>query len=206
MKAVLSICAVALSSVGTEAFAPTNVLSRSRTADSSLSAKSEAMPFMERPERLPTGWAGDKGFDPLGFSSVSTKTNMNYLREAEIKHGRVCMMATLGFVAVDCGFVAPQFEKVSSLKAHDANLGWMALIFLLVGTIEIFTAKLIGDPDREPGNFGFDPAGLEKYDKKGTFRENEITHGRAAMLAFSGIVTQSALFNTGFPYFGNFGS
>ena len=28
----------------------------------------------------------------------------------------------------------------------------------------------------------------------------EIVHCRAAMLAFSGLVTQSALFETGFPY------
>ena len=32
------------------------------------------------------------------------------------------------------------------------------------------------------------------------YSEVEITHCRAAMLAFGGIITQSALFETGFPY------
>ena len=32
------------------------------------------------------------------------------------------------------------------------------------------------------------------------YSEVELTHCRAAMLAFSGMVTQSALFETGFPY------
>ena len=33
------------------------------------------------------------------------------------------------------------------------------------------------------------------------YYEAELVHGRAAMLAFSAVVTQSALGNTAFPYF-----
>merc|ERR1712008_92293 len=37
-------------------------------------------------------------FDPLGFAKVGDKKGFNNLRAAEIKHGRVAMMAALGAV------------------------------------------------------------------------------------------------------------
>jgi hypothetical protein len=40
---------------------------------------------------------------------------------------------------------------------------------------------------------GAKPANLEKY------KISELKNGRLAMLAFSGIVTQSALYDKGFP-------
>jgi len=60
--------------------------------------------------------------------------------------------------------------------------------------------------DREPGDFGFDPLKLLKGNEE-QYKLAELTHGRAAMLAFSAVVTQSALpsaFGYGketFPYF-----
>jgi len=50
-------------------------------------------------------------FDPAGFSKVGDKEGFNNLRAAEIKHGRVAMMAALGGVVQH--FVKfPGFEKV----------------------------------------------------------------------------------------------
>ena len=63
-----------------------------------------ALPFMPNPEALDGSMAGDVGFDPIGFSSTF---NLLWLREAEIKHGRVCMLAWTGFVATDLGFTLP---------------------------------------------------------------------------------------------------
>lgn len=37
---------------------------------------------------------GDFGFDPLGISD--TIPSLNYARAAELKHGRVAMLATVG--------------------------------------------------------------------------------------------------------------
>ena len=37
--------------------------------------------------------------------------------------------------------------------------------------------------------------------KTGKYAEYEVAHCRAAMLAFGGVVTQSALTGKGFPYF-----
>ena len=40
------------------------------------------------------GWVGEeKGFDPLG---VTDALPVYWVREAELKHGRLCMLATVG--------------------------------------------------------------------------------------------------------------
>lgn len=46
---------------------------------------SRSIPFMERPAKLDGSMPGDAGFDPLGFSN---KYDLNFLREAEVKHGK----------------------------------------------------------------------------------------------------------------------
>ena len=45
-----------------------------------------------------------KVFDPLNLAS---KYDVNWLREAELKHGRVTMLATVGFLANDLGLKFP---------------------------------------------------------------------------------------------------
>merc|ERR1719476_761740 len=57
-------------------------------------SSSKSLPFLPKPENL-AGWVGeDQEFDPLGFSDTF---DLKWLREAELKHGRVCMLATVGF-------------------------------------------------------------------------------------------------------------
>eukprot|EP00418_Pyrodinium_bahamense_P089797 CAMPEP_0179041576 /NCGR_PEP_ID=MMETSP0796-20121207/16228_1 /TAXON_ID=73915 /ORGANISM="Pyrodinium bahamense, Strain pbaha01" /LENGTH=335 /DNA_ID=CAMNT_0020737945 /DNA_START=69 /DNA_END=1072 /DNA_ORIENTATION=+ len=59
---------------------------------------SEAVPFLKYPAQL-DGWVGaEKGFDPLG---VTDALPVYLVREAELKHGRVCMLATVGWIATD---------------------------------------------------------------------------------------------------------
>ena len=45
------------------------------------------------------------------------------MREAEIKHGRMCMLAWSGYVMVDLGYTFPgaKYQGVSSFDAHDAT-------------------------------------------------------------------------------------
>lgn len=50
------------------------------------------------------------------------------------------------------------------------------------------------------GDFSFDPLGFAKMSKDmERYKVSELKNGRLAMLAFSGIVTQAALFGKGFP-------
>jgi hypothetical protein len=58
-----------------------------------MQENSAAVPFLTRPAALDGSMVGDVGFDPLGFTE---KYDIKWLREAELKHGRVCMLASLG--------------------------------------------------------------------------------------------------------------
>jgi hypothetical protein len=76
---------------------------------------------------------------------------------------------------------------------------WMAL-FEMVGWIGI--SQMLQGSGRAPGDFGF---GKQFLDGKSEAQINdmklkEVTHCRAAMLAFAGVVTQSVLYDKGFPY------
>jgi hypothetical protein len=139
---------------------------------------------------------GNKVFDPLNLAS---KYDVNWLREAELKHGRVTMLATVGFIANDLGlkFPAERFQGISSVDAHDAMVksGDMWALLGVVGLCELvhmskIVPRLDGDwAGWEPGNYGIDPWGWASD----STREAELKHSRLAMIAFGGLVTQSAL-------------
>lgn len=131
-------------------------------------------------------------------------------REAEIKHGRITMLAWTGFVATDLGFTLPgDMHQISSVAAHDVatKYGAMQQILLWLGFIEVVQAFGITDmmwygSARQPGDFGLDPLDFcSTPEKKLDMQTKEITHCRLAMFAFSGVVTQAVLTGKGFPYF-----
>lgn len=67
------------------AFSGVRVSSRSVPSVAKISmAASVSVPFLERPPKLDGSLPGDVGFDPFGFSN---KFDINFLREAEVKHG-----------------------------------------------------------------------------------------------------------------------
>jgi len=147
-------------------------------------------------------------FDPLGLAD---RFDVKWLREAEIMHGRVCMVACLGYISVDLGFKLPNHDW-SSFAAHDKSLGpfggAMGQLLLFISLIEILagipaTNYTMNGGDREPGDFGFDPLGyLEgaSPELKQDLQIKELKNGRLAMLAFSGVVTQAAIGHPDFPY------
>jgi len=172
--------------------------------------KADALPFMESPAHL-EGMVGNVGFDPMG---LSTPQNIKWMREAELKHGRMTMLAWTGYVAVDLGIKFPgeKYAALTSYTAHEATAKYELLLLLLwVGTFETIGfsqiyAMMDGDTDREAGDFGWDPLKLLPGNEE-QYKLAELTHGRAAMLAFSAVITQSALPDTfgfgseSFPYF-----
>jgi len=129
-------------------------------------------------------------FDPAGFSKVGDKEGFNNLRAAEIKHGRVAMMAALGAV-VQHYVKFPGFEKVpAGLGAVVTAPGTYGFIALLVIGAGLELAVWVQDPEKEPGNFG-NPVGWGSYDDE--MRNKEINNGRFAMFAALGIISADLL-------------
>ena len=156
---------------------------------------SKSIPYLTEPKNL-KGWVGDAGFDPLGFSD---NFDMKCLREAEIKHGRVSMLATVGFI-MQQWWTLPGLTPVddSNLAPSVVGASAMCQIVFWGGIMEFWTNKgnvtmetMFEDPDRVPGNIGFDPMGLAvgKSKEEMEFRElQELKNGRLAMLAIGGMI------------------
>jgi Chlorophyll A-B binding protein len=61
----------------------------------------------------------------LEASERTPITTVEWMREAELKHGRISMLAVLGWVAVDAGVRMPGagYESIkNSFVAHDASV------------------------------------------------------------------------------------
>eukprot|EP00978_Attheya_sp_CCMP212_P042888 scaffold269909_cov67-Attheya_sp.AAC.1 len=123
------------------------------------------------------------------------------------------MLAYVGFAAVDMGariYPLPEaYEGLTAATAHDTlvSTGAMGQIFLWCSVLEVVSTmgvmQMMGGSGRKPGDFGFDPLGFKNNKTPEQLEEmelKELTNGRLAMMAFSGIVTQSVLTQGGFPY------
>lgn len=182
---------------------------------------SEAIPFLKCPSYLNGELAGDVGFDPLGFGK--NRDVVLEMREAEIKHARLAMLAAVGWPLSELfdKQIASYFDVTPVLDATDRapsllNGGlekivpeWWGFCLGLTGAIDLYGVQRARSPVDEntdsseekyfPGNLGFDPLGLYPLDKEGRQRMQlcEIKHGRVAMLAVVGYAVQEALLKVG---------
>jgi len=209
----MALCMTCASNVEAFCGSSASQLSATQRTSPTMMAKSKVAPMFDAPEQL-KGFVGEEdGFDPL---KLSTQFDMKWLREAEIKHGRMSMLAWLGFVMTDVGFKLPgEAYSLASIDAGKASLsgpygGPMGQIFLFIGLAELLTNVpainyTMNGGDRQPGDFAFDPLGYLKGaspEAKEEMQLKELKNGRLAMLAFGGVVTQAALGHPNFPYVG----
>jgi len=155
----------------------------------------------------PTGY-----FDPLGFAqSGITLNEVKRNREAEVMHGRVAMMATVGFFVGESfpgpfGLTGPANDQLAQLP-----FGVLPLFGAMIGAAELNRARIgwvepdFGSPYKTlwqlrdnyyPGDIGFDPLGLKPTDPKefANMQTKELQNGRLAMIGASGMIAQE-IFN-----------
>lgn len=148
-------------------------------------------------------------FDPAGFCKVGDEEGFRKLRIAELKHGRVAMMAAVGAV-IQPLVQFPGFDKVPKgigAAVSEPGTYGLAALFLVSGVVELLLWKddssksvdSIGDYGN-PFQFGIGaPMGESE-----NMRNREINNGRAAMFAALGIIAaelatgQNALEQLGF--------
>jgi acyl-CoA-binding protein len=179
------------------AFAPSQLASQKTTSVALNAEMSKSLPFLLVPSKLDGTMAGDVGFDPMGLSDI--QTDLKYARWAELKHGRMAMLAVVGMLWEEYGPLFPGEAYTSRDPfAAIAQVGPSVnmQIFITIGIIELATfQKHYGEG--EPGDIGWDFPGLLKKkspaDVKKT-KEQEITHCRLAMIAIVGQVAQTLIF------------
>jgi hypothetical protein len=163
-------------------------------------------------------------WDPLGFLDGKDTLEINRLREAELTHGRVGMLAALGFLVQEAFhplFSAdggPAIEQIPQLPP----VLWFGMTLAITAAESLRISKGWADPSKTnenpegqfqrlkagyaPGDLGFDPLGLAPEDPADfrEMQERELSHGRLGMIAAAGFLAQEAVSGaTWGTYWGN---
>ena len=91
MQVVIALCLIA-SAMG---FAPSSRTTASIQLNMAAEGFSKSVPFLLKPKNLDAFTAANEEFDPLGLAEVF---DVKFLREAELKHCRIAMLATVGWL------------------------------------------------------------------------------------------------------------
>ena len=139
---------------------------------------------------------------------------MKRYREAELTHGRVAMLATVGFLVgekvegtsflFDASIKGPAITHILQVPPP-----FWALLLVIIGATEQFRAEKgwvdpsevpVDQPgllkaDYIPGDLGFDPLGImpDNAEEFRIMQTKELQNGRLGMLAAAGFLAQEAV-------------
>jgi hypothetical protein len=150
-------------------------------------------------------------FDPLGFAEKADEATLKRYREAELTHGRVAMLAAVGFLVgekvegssflFDAQVSGPAIShlgqvptifwvlltiSIGAAESKRANTGWVEPENVPVGKAGLLRDTYV------PGDLSFDPLRLKPEDPEEFFamQTKELQNGRLAMLAAAGFMAQ----------------
>lgn len=149
---------------------------------------------------------GGKVYDPLGLLLIheinpGVLPHGKWLREAELKHCRIAMLASVGAFASQWPLTIPGYvavpDPVGNLNQFFENYPLAAAqIILSIGLIEgnAFPGEFwTGGGDREAGDLGYDPLNYQKNKTKeqmDDIRLKELKNGRLAMMAMAAYTSE----------------
>lgn len=145
-------------------------------------------------------------YDPLGLVADGNQANFDRLRFVEIKHGRISMLAVVGYLLTEAGVRLPGNIAVDGTKFSDIPSGFAAVsavpgagllqLFAFIGFLEIFVMKDITGGEFI-GDFrnGFIDYGWDSFDEETKFskRAIELNQGRAAMMGILALMVHEKL-------------
>lgn len=139
-------------------------------------------------------------FDPCNLLNNADQERFDHLRSLELKHGRISMLAVVGYLVTYAGVRMPGLEDVpcgfAAWKAlPDDVVGQMGMTLILMEMAnrdQKGTAEFPGDFRNGVLDFGWDNQTDEWKMKKRTI---EIQNGRAAMMGILGLMVHEGLGN-----------
>ena len=145
-------------------------------------------------------------FDPLGLVEDGNQAKFDRLRFVEIKHGRISMLAVVGYLIEQAGVRLPGNIAQDGTTFADIPAGFAALskipdaglfqLFAFIGFLETFVMKDITGGEFV-GDFrnGFIDYGWETFDDETKLQKRaiELNQGRAAMMGILALMVHEKL-------------
>ena len=145
-------------------------------------------------------------FDPLGLVADGDQEKFDRLRYVEIKHGRISMLAVVGYLVAEAGVRLPGSIDLAGTSFSDIPNGFAAFkaipagglvqLLFFVGVLEASVMKditggeFVGDFRNGAIDYGWDSFDEEtKLRKRGI----ELNQGRAAMMGILALMVHEQL-------------
>ena len=147
-------------------------------------------------------------FDPLGMVADGDQAKFDRLRYVEIKHGRICMLAVVGYLTTEAGVRLPGDISYDGTKFTDIPPGLEALgnlpisgllqIVAFIGALEFGVMRDIpGTGNEFPGDLrnGYIDYGWDSFDDATKLQKRaiELNQGRAAQMGILGLMVHEKL-------------
>ncbi|CAK9037602.1 Fucoxanthin-chlorophyll a-c binding protein E, partial [Durusdinium trenchii] len=174
------------------AFCGTSLMAKTERAEQSLQSR-RAFDGSSLPGAIaPLGY-----FDPLGLSG--TQERFDKFRAAEVKHGRIAMLAILGAFA---GHWATPLGAPAGIAGFQDPIGAKGCVALTFACAFLETGPWSDAYAKEPGNYG-DPCDFANIfgitgEKMDEMKTKELSNGRLAMMATIGMCVQEGVFGEKF--------
>merc|ERR1719451_14910 len=151
-------------------------------------------------------------WDPANFLEGKSDLEVFRYRECELTHGRVGMLASLGFIVQEkfhplfSGDGGPAIDQIPQLPVWLWAVMAAGITAAEAKRISIIGAEFDTKTGKQesllkasytPGDLGFDPLGLAPEDPAEfkLMQEKELAHARLAMIAAAGFLAQEAVSN-----------
>merc|ERR1711959_121218 len=143
-------------------------------------------------------------WDPAGFTADGDVASFKRRRSVELKHGRICMLATMGYITPEItgklpGYLSPsaglKFEDVPNGLAAISKVptvGW-AQIAAYFGFCEFSGGFEDYQKGGTPGDYGWKVLTSADPEEKTKKLAAEVANGRLAMVAIIGMFFQDGL-------------